>query len=85
MTKLVSSHAVRGASRKTDKDSAAPDVGVSEDLAKFYFTQLVAGLVSRHAMYQLSILITSTLHECYSHTSTPRVSVTGISSQKTCC
>jgi serine/threonine-protein kinase Chk1 len=27
-------------------DSTAPDVGVPEDLAKFYFAQLVAGVVS---------------------------------------
>lgn len=30
----------------SDSFPTAPDVGVSDDLAKFYFTQLVSGLVS---------------------------------------
>lgn len=55
-TRSVSSVAVGGITYETDKHPTAPDVGVSEDLAKFYFTQLIAGLVSSREVWHSSML-----------------------------
>lgn len=54
--------------------TSAPDVGVPEDLAKFYFAQLASGIVSRQCDWRLT---------CRS-LSTPKVSLTETLNPKTC-